>query len=183
MGEDDLTGSAGLAAVVPAVSRETADGSRADGDVPVGQARGPRQAAPAVPAGPAGRGTAAGVPRSAARARPARTSKCDALRDLLAGKGAGPVTLTLAEIGLLAGTLPRPARLYQLWWRNDDPTHPRCRSWGDAGYTAHPRKYHPTAAGPGSRIPCRAAGSRRDGHDRADGSRQAAAFTAPLGVR
>jgi Swt1-like HEPN len=88
-----------------------------------------------------GRGTAADFPRPALQktiARRAQASKYDPLRDFLAERGVAPITLTFAQIDELVGTLPRSARLYQLWWRNDDPSHHHCRSWNDAGYTAHP---------------------------------------------
>jgi hypothetical protein len=101
----------------------------------------PRQPAHAAPAalpvqGGAHVSTRPGL--SHETAQKARTSKYDPLRDFLAGKGGVPVTLTFAQIDLLVGTLPRSARLYHLWWRDDDPSHPHCRSWNDAGYIAHP---------------------------------------------
>ena len=65
-------------------------------------------------------------------------SKYDPLRKFLADRAATPVTLSFSEIDQLVGTLPRSARLYPLWWRNRDPSHAHCRSWNDAGYTAHP---------------------------------------------
>ncbi len=63
-------------------------------------------------------------------------SRYDGLRDFLTGREAGPITLTFAQIEQMIGTLPRSARLYHLWWLNDDPSHHHCRSWGDAGYIA-----------------------------------------------
>ncbi|HUR74181.1 MAG TPA: hypothetical protein VMZ00_07885 [Sporichthya sp.] len=47
--------------------------------------------------------------------------------------------LTIDQIDLLVvGGLPRSARTYPVWWRNEDPSHSHCRAWGDAGFTAHP---------------------------------------------
>jgi hypothetical protein len=65
-------------------------------------------------------------------------SKYDPLQNFLAERAATPVTLTFVELDQLVGTLPPSARLYPLWWRNHDPSHAHCRSWNDAGYTAHP---------------------------------------------
>jgi hypothetical protein len=71
-------------------------------------------------------------------AQPTRASKYDPLRRYLAERGGRPITLTFAQIDQLVGALPPSARLHQLWWRNDDPSHSHCRSWNDVGYTAHP---------------------------------------------
>lgn len=65
-------------------------------------------------------------------------SKYDPLREFLAKRTGGDITLTFDQIDHLVGTLPRSAREYQLWWLNNDPSHQHCQSWGDAGYTAHP---------------------------------------------
>jgi hypothetical protein len=100
-----------------------------------------REARRGAQAGAPGRGREDGFPRPAgqqAMAQRTGASKYDPLRDFLSERGAGPVTLTFAQIDRLVGTLPRSARLYRLWWRNDDPSHHHCRSWNDAGYTAHP---------------------------------------------
>jgi hypothetical protein len=65
-------------------------------------------------------------------------SKYDALRDYLR-RHSGEVRLALDEVSdLVPGGLPPSAYRYQAWWANDDRTHPHNRSWGDAGYTAHP---------------------------------------------
>lgn len=65
-------------------------------------------------------------------------SKYDALRDYLRRRGI-EVRLTLDEVSdLVPGGLPPSAYRYQAWWTNDDRTHRQSRSWGDAGYTAHP---------------------------------------------
>lgn len=65
-------------------------------------------------------------------------SKYDALRDHLRRR-AGEVRYTLEEISaLVPGGLPPSAYHYEAWWANGDRTHPHSRSWGDAGYTAHP---------------------------------------------
>jgi hypothetical protein len=50
-----------------------------------------------------------------------------------------PLALTLDKVDqLVDGGLPMSARKYPVWWGNDDPSHSHCRSWGDAGFTAHP---------------------------------------------
>jgi hypothetical protein len=100
-----------------------------------------REARRAAQAGAPGRGTDDGFLRPAgqqATAQRTGASKYDPLRDFLTERGAAPVTLTFPQIDRLVGALPRSARLYPLWWRNDDPSHRHCRSWNDAGYTAHP---------------------------------------------
>jgi len=74
--------------------------------------------------------------RSEADSQGSQPSKYDALRDFLTRRDAAPITLTFMQVDQLIGNLPRSARLYHLWWRNDDPSHHHCRSWGDAGYNA-----------------------------------------------
>jgi Swt1-like HEPN len=74
--------------------------------------------------------------RSEAEAQGRKASKYDALRDFLTKTDAAPITLTFTQVDQLIGNLPRSARLYHLWWGNDDPSHHHCRSWGDAGYIA-----------------------------------------------
>lgn len=65
-------------------------------------------------------------------------SKYDALRDALRRR-TGEVRYTLDEIAnLLPGGLPPSAYRYEAWWANGDETHSHCRSWGEAGYSAHP---------------------------------------------
>jgi hypothetical protein len=111
-----------------------------------GICRPPRTTSPAAtPAEPEqglpGRRAGDGAMRSAAQektARQPRTSKYDPLRDFLASRKAAPIILTFTQIDQLVGTLPPSARAYHLWWRDDDPSHHHCRSWNDAGYTAHP---------------------------------------------
>jgi hypothetical protein len=101
----------------------------------------PRPPARATPADLTGQGEAHAITQPALRQRTAQktgNSKYDPLRDFLAERAAKPVTLSFADIDQLVGTLPRSARLYPLWWRNHDPSHAHCRSWNDAGYTAHP---------------------------------------------
>ena len=65
-------------------------------------------------------------------------SKYDPIRAFLTAGAGEPITLTFAQIDLLVGMLPPSAREYQVWWHNNDPSHQHSRSWGDAGYTAHP---------------------------------------------
>ncbi|WP_455709520.1 DUF7662 domain-containing protein [Micromonospora zamorensis] len=65
-------------------------------------------------------------------------SKYDALRDDLRCR-TGEVGYTLKEISdLVPGGLPSSAYRYEAWWANGDPSHQHSRSWGDAGFTAHP---------------------------------------------
>ncbi|RAO07816.1 DUF7662 domain-containing protein [Micromonospora noduli] len=65
-------------------------------------------------------------------------SKYNALRDHLRCR-TGEVGYTLKEISdLVPGGLPPSAYRYEAWWANGDPSHPHSRSWGDAGFTAHP---------------------------------------------
>ena len=65
-------------------------------------------------------------------------AKYDALRDRLR-RHARAVEYTLDDIAaLVPGGLPRSAYQYEAWWSNRDQTHPQSRSWGDAGYDAHP---------------------------------------------
>lgn len=65
-------------------------------------------------------------------------SKYDALRDYLASRS-GEVTVRFDDLdALIPGGLAPSARNDDRWWMNDDPSHPHCRSWGDAGFTAHP---------------------------------------------
>jgi Swt1-like HEPN len=110
------------------------------GPVPAAEPVTPEAARPAQPI-PLARGTTAEYSLPALQKTMAQrtgASKYDPLRDFLTERGAAPITLTFAQIDELVGTLPRSARLYQLWWRNDDPSHHHCRSWNDAGYMAHP---------------------------------------------
>jgi hypothetical protein len=65
-------------------------------------------------------------------------SKYDPLQEFLAARAGNTVTLTFGQIDELVGKLPASARQYQVWWRNNDPSHQHCQSWGDAGYAAHP---------------------------------------------
>ena len=58
---------------------------------------------------------------------------CDHLK-----RCSGPVTMTFGQIADLVGGLPPSAAEYSAWWDNDDTTHVQSRSWGDAGYVAHP---------------------------------------------
>lgn len=63
-------------------------------------------------------------------------SKYDPLHEHLA-KQSGYVNFQLDELSqLIPGGLPPSAYTYEAWWNNDDPSHPHCRSWGDAGYKA-----------------------------------------------
>ncbi len=65
-------------------------------------------------------------------------SKYDALRDHLRGVH-HEVRYSITEISkIVPGGLPRSAFRWEAWWANEDPTHSHCRSWGDAGFTAHP---------------------------------------------
>ncbi|WP_435821626.1 DUF7662 domain-containing protein [Micromonospora musae] len=65
-------------------------------------------------------------------------SKYDALHDHLR-RGTGEVRYTLAEMSdLVPGGLPPSAYRYEAWWANGDRTHSHSRSWGHAGFTAHP---------------------------------------------
>jgi hypothetical protein len=65
-------------------------------------------------------------------------SKYDPLHNFLTAWAGKTVTLTFSEVDDLVGALPPSAREYQVWWRNNDPSHQHCQSWGEAGYTAHP---------------------------------------------
>jgi hypothetical protein len=82
--------------------------------------------------------TAAFSDNEASEGREGRMSKYDPLRDFLAARAGNTVTLTFSELDDLVGTLPPSAHKYEVWWRNGDPSHQHCQSWGGAGYTAHP---------------------------------------------
>ena len=69
-------------------------------------------------------------------------SKYDPLHDFLTAAEGGEVTLTLAQIEQLVPAIAPSASRDTRWWWNDDPSHSHCRSWGDAGYTAHPDLPH-----------------------------------------
>src|SRR4051794_25424859 len=65
-------------------------------------------------------------------------SKYEPLRTYLAQQS-GEVILRMADMdALIPGGLAPSARKDNRWWWNDDPSHAHCRSWGDAGFTAHP---------------------------------------------
>lgn len=81
-------------------------------------------------------------------------SKYDALRDHLRRRSA-EVTYSLDEVAaLVPGGLPPSAYRHPAWWANGDRSHAHARSWGDAGYTAHPDlarrrvRFIPAARGP-----------------------------------
>ncbi|WP_431882392.1 DUF7662 domain-containing protein [Micromonospora gifhornensis] len=65
-------------------------------------------------------------------------SKYDPLRDYLRRR-TGEVRCTFDQVSdLVPDGLPPSAYRYEAWWANSDRTHPQSRSWGDAGFTAHP---------------------------------------------
>jgi hypothetical protein len=67
------------------------------------------------------------------------TSKYDGLTSFLRASDQVVITLTFTQADVLvAGGLPPSARRYEVWWRNDDPSHQHCQSWGRAGYKAEP---------------------------------------------
>jgi hypothetical protein len=64
-------------------------------------------------------------------------AKYDPLRDHLR-RQTTTAAMTFDEIADLVGGLPPSAHRHLAWWTNDDATHPQSKSWGDAGFTAHP---------------------------------------------
>lgn len=65
-------------------------------------------------------------------------SKYDPLRAHLA-QHSGQFAMRIDEMdAIVPGGLAPSARKDARWWLNDDPSHPHCRAWGDAGFTAHP---------------------------------------------
>lgn len=65
-------------------------------------------------------------------------SKYDALRDHLA-KQPRSVQYSIEQVSkIVPGGLPRSAFTWEAWWANKDATHNHCRSWGEAGFAAHP---------------------------------------------
>jgi hypothetical protein len=65
-------------------------------------------------------------------------AKYDRLRDYLAGCS-GEVTVRFKDLDkLIPGGLAPSASQDARWWMNDDPSHSHSRSWGAAGFTAHP---------------------------------------------
>ena len=69
-------------------------------------------------------------------------SKYDAIRELLSAQS-GSVAFDLDELtSAVPGGLPKSAFTYEAWWSNGDSTHPQSRSWGAAGYRAHPDLAH-----------------------------------------
>ncbi|WP_433533783.1 DUF7662 domain-containing protein [Micromonospora sp. CA-249363] len=65
-------------------------------------------------------------------------AKYDGLRDYLRHRS-GDVEMSFEEVSaLVPGGLPSSAHRYSAWWTNEDRTHPQSRSWGDAGFSAHP---------------------------------------------
>ena len=65
-------------------------------------------------------------------------SKFNAVRDLLQNS-TDVVEISMQDLSNVAlGGLPRSAYNWEAWWSNNDDTHTQSRSWGDAGYDAHP---------------------------------------------
>jgi hypothetical protein len=65
-------------------------------------------------------------------------SKYEPLRTYLDNRS-GEVTLRLTDMdALVPGGLAPSAHKDNRWWANNDPSHPHCRAWGAAGFTAHP---------------------------------------------
>jgi hypothetical protein len=69
-------------------------------------------------------------------------SKYDRLRDFLSANGGEPITLTFSQVKVLIPDIAPSHATDNRWWNNDDPSHSHCRSWGDAGYEAHPALAH-----------------------------------------
>jgi hypothetical protein len=65
-------------------------------------------------------------------------SKYDSLTEFLVSGIGDPLTLSLDQIGLVVGGLPKSAKQYKIWWQNDDPSHHHSKSWARAGFTARP---------------------------------------------
>lgn len=65
-------------------------------------------------------------------------SKYDPLSHFLRVGTGEAITLSFEQVGMLVGGLPASAREYHAWWANGDVSHQHCRSWGNAGFTAHP---------------------------------------------
>ena len=65
-------------------------------------------------------------------------SKHDSLREFLAASGGVPVTLTFGQLRVLVPDIAPSHATDNRWWNNNDPSHSHCRSWGEAGYEAHP---------------------------------------------
>ena len=65
-------------------------------------------------------------------------SKYDALTQFLRHQK-GPIEYPLSRLNeIVPGGLPASAFQYEAWWSNGDPSHPHCRSWAAAGFSAHP---------------------------------------------
>lgn len=65
-------------------------------------------------------------------------SKYEALQRFLREGTGEAVTLTFGQLRVLVPDIAPSHALDDRWWLNDDISHSHCRSWGDAGYTAHP---------------------------------------------
>ncbi|MCU1453835.1 MAG: hypothetical protein JWN46_1981 [Acidimicrobiales bacterium] len=60
-------------------------------------------------------------------------AKYDPLRDRLALRIDGPLTLTFGEIDALVGGLPASARTYAAFWSNHPQGHVHASAWLDNG--------------------------------------------------
>ena len=65
-------------------------------------------------------------------------SKYNTLREFVAAHH-GEFTVDIAALDrVVPGGLAPSAATWDLWWNNNDPSHPQSKSWGDPGYDAVP---------------------------------------------
>lgn len=64
-------------------------------------------------------------------------SRYDALTRFLERHGGGEYELDVLSKAVPGGLAPS-AYTWELWWKNNDPSHHHSRSWANAGLKAHP---------------------------------------------